>query len=270
MRRKTICEWASRLRDSDRPSRLHEMISRLGHCVGSIRLLATRFALLLSILALSGEAAMARDASQDDTISAPQFTGAPSLETTPVDIRMSGNRWRIPRNFLEIAMLYKTYTDPENYTNTASLTIVTTFPELTGATPATIRCYKPLGACPNTIILDSLGPGSRNEPSARNGPAIRDAAQAAQAGPYGLVKVATRISLVPKDVYVFRGDSDESSVVIGCPQEDGDKIDLCRVYIDVHGTPFLYRYKKYLLPHWREIHDGIMHLFHSFYVGEIQ
>lgn len=212
---------------------------------------------------------MARDASKDDMISAPQFTGAPSLETTPVDIRMSGKHWRIPRNFLEIAVLYKAYVDPKNYVNTASLTIVTTFPEFTGATPATIRCYKPLGACPNTIIVDSLGPGSRDEPSARNGPAIRDAAQAPQTGPYGLVKVATRISLVPKDVYVFRSGSDESSVVIGCPQEDSDRIGLCRVYVDFRGTPFLYRYQKDLLPHWHEIHDGITHLLNSFFVGEI-
>ncbi|MBG0811755.1 hypothetical protein IY145_20595 [Methylosinus sp. H3A] len=48
------------------------------------------------------------------------------------------------------------------------------------------------------------------------------------------------------------------------------RVDLCRIYVDFHGTPFLYRYEKYLLPHWRKIHDGITRLLDSFYVGEMR
>jgi hypothetical protein len=226
-----------------------------------------RFVLLLFVLLLSNEIVMAEDMRRNDTM--PGFTGGPSLDTTPVDIEMNGTHWRIPRNYLETARLYKRYLDIKNYVDAATLIIVITYPEFTGATPETIHCYKVLGRCANTIKLGELRIDENVKK--RNEPAIEEAARTRTVDKYGLTKMNAKTSLVPDDAFVFYGGSYETSVVISCSPENSDEArKYCSVFFELFKTAFLYEYDLKMLPHWREVHDNITRLLMSFHLGEVQ
>jgi hypothetical protein len=224
----------------------------------------------VSLLISNWDLAMSADRLKNDTLSVPSFRGA-SLSQDPVDIQIGGAHLRIPRNLLEAAVLYKSYLDTTNYTNAVGLTIVTTFPEFTGATEDTIHCYKPLGACPSKLItLYSLG-STQADISGRLAPAVAAAAKSENVDQLGLVKVDVQVSAVPNDIYVSYGGAIDKSVVMECSRQDvREPNHYCRVYLKFHEIPMLYQYDRALLPHWSSIHNAMTQMLETFFVEEVQ
>jgi hypothetical protein len=213
--------------------------------------------------------AMAETPPTDDTISVPQFTAQPSLDTTVVDLLVDGVPLRIPRNYLETARLTKKYIDEKRHRSAAALVIITTFPDFAGATANTIHLFSSVGPRANAIVINPLGPRARvRAVRERNEAALSEAARVQTRDANGLIKVVAKTSLTPRDVYVGYDHNFQHGAVISCVrQEDREIPQHCDVYLEVNGLPYLYRYEKALLPSWQIIQNGIVALLNSFHAG---
>jgi len=207
---------------------------------------------------------MSRPLPKNDSISVVQFRGVPSLSTEPVDIERGGERFRIPRNYLETAVLEKEYVNVKDAFESAALTIVTTFPEFAGATETSIHCFK-LGECRGSkVTIDTLSP-QENTIRTRVEEAIAAADKSETPAQNGLVEVHLKSSFL--DVYLWRGADISDAILIECMK--GSAAPYCYVRVNFHGVPFLYEYDRSLLPYWRTIHDRISQLLNSFYQGAV-
>lgn len=130
----------------------------------------------IALAVIFGPTIAAAGMEQDDTLSVRPFEYVPSLDTTPVDVQMRGIRWRVPRNFLEIATFSNRSEIPGGSLRSAVLRIVTTLSTLKGASPDTLRCFKALRAdvCPDTIVILVIRPNV--SPDVWNRPALIEAA----------------------------------------------------------------------------------------------
>jgi hypothetical protein len=231
--------------------------SRTGQLCGILYSIAT------ATLLLFGTAAEA-EITSNDRLSVAPFFGVPSLDTAPVEIEMQGIRWRVPRNFLEIAEFSDRSGTRGKQLWSLTLRIVTNLSTLRGATEATWKCYKSLRSdvCPDTILM--LTQWGEVSSSRWNGAAIAEAAQETRSDLFGLTKVNTKISLGPQEVFVFYGGSPEQSVVIQCVEVGGGGLTECTVRYDADGVPMRYSYNRKQLPNWRQIHDGATAIVKSF------
>jgi hypothetical protein len=230
-----------------------------------------------SLLSFIGGQAMCAESSKSDTLSVPSFFNSPSVSLDPVDVKIGDAHLRIPRNFLLSANLYNNGGAPGAPGQNISLhlAIATTFPEFIGATAQTINCFERLGSClSKLVIVHTLGQ-SEASIKERRAPAIAAAAQIADANRSALVKVDVRVSPVPQDVFVSYGGSIEKSIVVECFRDEihdeiSKRIANCDVYLEFEGVTMLYQFNRMLLPHWREIHDGVTQMLASFDTGKTQ
>jgi hypothetical protein len=225
----------------------------------------------IALAVIFGPAAAAADIEQDDTLSVHPFEYVPSLDTAPVEVEMRGIRWRVPRNFLEVATFSNRSEIPGGSLKSAVLRIVTTLSTLKGATPETLRCFKALRAevCPDTIIISVIQPNA--SPDVWNRPALIEAAGDPRNDFYGLTSVKAQVSLGPQDVFVFYGGSFDSSTAIACRRAGGKELlQDCSVRLEIDGVPLRYSFARSQLPHWRRIHDGVVSIVKSFEMPDIQ
>jgi hypothetical protein len=210
---------------------------------------------------------MAATAQQGDTLSVRPFSARPSLDTNPVEVSMSGIRWRVPRNFLESAELYNRSEDRARRVYSAHLRIVTTVSTLKGATVQTLPCYKALRAevCPDTIII--LTQWMDVSPSVWNRAALLEAANDPRDDFYGLTKVNAQVSVGKQDVYVFYDGSFQTSTVISCSSGDRESLRDCSARLEIGNVPLRYTFAISQLPQWRRIQAGVVGLIKSFEAG---
>ena len=223
----------------------------------------------IAVAVIFGPTIAATDMEQGDMLSVRPFEYVPSLDTTPVEVQMSGIRWRVPRNFLESAEYSDRSEDRARRVNSVSLRIVTTLSTLKGASPETLHCYRALRAevCPDTIIMLTQW----LEPSANvwNWPAIVEAARDPRDDLFGLTKVNAKLSLgQQQDVYVFYGGSFENSTVIQCTRRTAGIHCGTAPLAETGGVPMSYSFAKSQLPHWRRIHEGVVSIVKSFETKE--
>ena len=101
-----------------------------------------QFTIILDFTIMSPLGAIIMPTLGVDTLSVRPFEYVPSLDTTPVEVQMSGIRWRVPRNFLESAEYSDRSEDRARRVNSVSLRIVTTLSTLKGASPETPHCHR--------------------------------------------------------------------------------------------------------------------------------
>jgi hypothetical protein len=211
-----------------------------------------------------GPTVAAADIERGDTLSIRPFEYVPSLETTPVEVQMSGIRWRVPRNFLEIATFSRSEI-PGGWLRSAVLRIVTTLSTLKGASPETLRCFKALRAevCPDTIIILVLRPSVSADVWNRR--AVIEAASDPRDDFLGLTRVKAQVSLGRQDVFVSYGGSFGNSTVITCRRVEGNELlQDCQVRLEIDGVPLSYSFARSQLPHWRRVHEGVVSIIKSF------
>jgi hypothetical protein len=218
--------------------------------------------IVVALAAIYGPATAAEDAKRNDTLSVRPFEYVPSLDTAPVDIKMRGVRWQVPRNFLETATFSRS-SQADGWS--LILRMVTTLSTLGGATPETLRCSKAFqhAVCPDGILI-FVNPLSASA-DAWNRPALIEAAGDTRDDFFGLTKVKAQVSLGRQDVYVYYGGSPENSTVIACRLEESrESLFDCNVRLEMGGVPLRYSFARSQLPHWRRIQDGIVSIVKSF------
>jgi hypothetical protein len=218
----------------------------------------------IALAVILGPTMAAADIERGDTLSIRPFEYVPSLDTTPVEVQMSGIRWRVPRNFLEIATFSRSEI-PGGWLRSAVLRIVTTLSTLKGASPETLRCFKALRAevCPDTIIILVLRPNVSAD--VWNRPALIEAASDPRDDFLGLTRVKAQVSLGRQEVFVSYGGSFENSTVIACrPVEGKELLQDCHVRLEIGGVPLTYSFARSQLPHWRRVHEGVVAIIKSF------
>jgi hypothetical protein len=219
----------------------------------------------IALAVMLGPTVAAADIERGDTLSIRPFSYVPSLETTPVEVQMSGIRWRVPRNFLEIVTFSRSEI-PGGWLRSAVLRIVTTLSTLKGASPETLHCFKALRAevCPDTIIILVLQPSVSAD--VWNRPALIEAASDPRDDFFGLTRVKAQVSLGRQEVFVSYGGSFENSSVISCSRLVGhnDSLQDCQVRLEIGGVPLSYSFARSQLPHWRRVHEGVVSIIKSF------
>ncbi len=224
--------------------------------------------IVIALAVIFGPTIAAADMERGDTLSVRPFEYVPSLDTTPIEVQMRGIRWRVPRNFLEVATFSRSEI-PRGWSRSAVLRIVTTLSTLKGASQETLRCFKALRAevCADTIIILVLRPSYSADDW--NRPALVEAASDPRDDFFGLTRVKAQVSLGRQEVHVFYGGSFENSTVIACrPVEGKELLQDCRVRLEIGGVPLSYSFARSQLPQWRRIHEGVVSIVKSFETKE--
>jgi hypothetical protein len=217
----------------------------------------------IALAVMLGPTIAAADMERGDTLSVRPFEYVPSLDTTPVEVQMRSMRWRVPRNFLEVATFSRSEI-PGGWLRSAALRIVTTLSTLKGASPETLRCFKALRAevCPDTIIILVHRPNFSAD--VWNRPALIEAASDLRDDFFGLTRVKAQVSLGRQEVYVFYGGSFENSTVIACRSLGKELLQDCQVRLEIGGVSLSYSFARSQLPHWRRVHEGVVSIVKSF------
>ena len=98
----------------------------------------------IALAVMLGPTIAAADTERGDTLSVRPFEYVPSPDTTPVEVQMPGIRWRVPRNFLEVATFSRSEI-PGGWLRSAVLRIVTTLSTLKEQVRKRYAASKPSG-----------------------------------------------------------------------------------------------------------------------------
>ena len=199
------------------------------------------------------EAARAADAYP--SMSVKPFMMVVSSDITPVTINTGRVILRIPRNYLQTAVVSGA---------DILFRIVATFPGFHGVDDADDPKFhfNPLPKSPELITAINLSNISSAH-VAWDVPSVRSAHDSVNTD-YGLIKVAS--PLPSMEYFVSPWKAGQRPIVIKCGgARIFDRDAGCGVEVDlVPGLVMRYEYDRSLLPRWQEIHAGMMHLMASF------
>lgn len=214
----------------------------------------------LSALYLTMSLSLSAMALRTDTISVPLFRGAPSIDPSIVDMRIGHSRLRIPRNYLETAVISE---------NTGELLFIlgTLFPGFSGASSNSIECLKSnWHDCTDSVIIYRETTGSAEQRHASILKGITSSK--GESTDFGLIKYVGKILLVPSVYYV--GVDAGENIVIECTNPQEKVPQHCRTYLDISkDITVVYQYNLNLLPQWKLVHAKVTELLNSFVVGDV-
>jgi hypothetical protein len=217
-------------------------------------------------IAMSYDSAGVRDG--DDKISVEPFIELPSVSTELVKIKIRRAYLSISRNYLETAEVTSGAYFATTYAR-GFFSIVTEFPAFEGAATDTLPCFrsKKWKRCPNMIKIYQIE--SEESASSRNASIANQVMRSNHVQREDGLIHPVNIDAFESRYYIHREPPSGETVAISCTRPPPiDSLQYCRVYVDFpSGLQIMYQFHTELLPHWREIHNGVRDLFTKFYVN---
>jgi len=190
-----------------------------------------------------------------------------SVSTAPIDMLSYGIHFRVPRNYIEVAI-------HDERDHSLYFKLFTLYPDFRGADSerTTMRLTEAdklwiWGSSPNMIYIITDG-GATGRFSTEHDPNTvvftAEANQPDHPWKYGLLEDLARDHPI-SDVYFQRPGRNTQGYMVSCANTR--ELDVCDVFMRISSELIIrYQFHRALLPHWKEIDERVSRLVQSFII----
>ena len=206
---------------------------------------------LLLALGISVNSFAAGSVKATDSLSVRVFNSQPSISTEPINLQIGDAALRIPRNYLERAVIVER--------GRLFFSVVATLPDLAGANSDTLRCFRSenWSRCDNIVVARTVTISGH----AYHKKIVAELEKATDTELiFGLRKFKNTPNLIPNFYYV----SEEESIALTCslPTSPHPR---CHSYLDIVGDlTVMYEFSPERIAQWPDIHIRLRDLFQKF------